>query len=223
MAVEPARIPDLAKTPLQKEAMTSQGWVVGPTTPMPRVFACGRVCRLPKTQAALRTYHAQHSISRCQQRAWQCSCHAQPSRPPPVSPRPLPVSDGCSSHRLRAPPKPAARYTALRRSAYMCRPPEQPCVPKQEAPPGGRPPRGPRPSGANLQEDGRHAPPLPLAQLKIRSGRTRPASTTRPARTRASSPSPPREVSGARPLTTSCRGRRRRARAAAATSTTGRR
>ena len=201
--------------------MTSRGGVEGGRR---RGFFCLRpLCHLPKTQAALRTYRAQYSVSRCQQRAWQCSCHAQPLRPPPVSPRPLPVSDGCSSHRRRAPPEPAARYTALRRSAYVSRPPEQPCVPKQEAPPGGRPPGGARPSHANVQEDGRHAPPQPLAQLKIRSGRTRPASTPRPARTRASSPSPPREVSGARPLTTSCRGRRRRASTAPTRSTTGRR
>ena len=65
-------------------------------------FLLRPLCRLPKTQAALRTYRAQYSVSRCQQRAWQCSCHAQPLRPPPVSPRPLPVSDGCSSHRRTA-------------------------------------------------------------------------------------------------------------------------
>ena len=200
--------------------MTSRGGVEGGRR---RGFLPRPRGRLPKTQAALRTYHAQYTVSRCQQRPWQCSCRAQPSRPLPVSPRPLPISDGCSSHRLRAPPKPAARYTALRRSAYVSRPPEQPCVPKKEAPPGGRPPRRPRPSGANLQEDGRRPPPLPVAQLKIRSWRTRPASTPRPARTRASNQSPPREVSGARPLTTSGRGRRRKARAAAPRSTTARR
>ena len=80
--------------------MTSRGGVGGGRRrgSLPAAAAVG----LPKTQAALRAYHAQHSISRCQQRAWQCSCHAQPLRPPPVSPRPLPVSDGCSSHRRTA-------------------------------------------------------------------------------------------------------------------------
>ena len=38
--------------------MTSRGGVEGGRR---RVFACGRVCRLPKTQAALRTYRPQHS------------------------------------------------------------------------------------------------------------------------------------------------------------------
>ena len=35
-------------------------------------FLLRPLCRLPKTQAALRTYRAQYSISRCQQREMLC-------------------------------------------------------------------------------------------------------------------------------------------------------
>ena len=108
-------------------------------SPRGQSFGVAQAAPFAKTQAALRTYRAQHS------------CLALPAAPlavPLLSSRgrrvrrraALPLSGGCSSHRLRAPPKPAAlRYTALRRTAYTPRAPEQPCVPKQETPPGGRP------------------------------------------------------------------------------------
>ena len=171
--------------------------------------------RLPKTQARAADLPPTTQLSRAASSPRQCSRRAQPSRPPPVSPRPLPVSDGgCSSHRLRAPPKPAAlRYTALRRTAYTPRTPEQPWLGPEEAPPHRRPPRGARPSSPHKKKDGRRPPPLPPARLTILSKRTRPASTTTKATASSSSPSPPREKEGARPQTR-CprrRGRRRRA------------
>ena len=77
-----------------------------------------------------------------------------------MSPRPLPVSGGCSSHRLRAPPKPAAlRYTALRRTAYTPRTPEQPWLAPEEAPPDRRPQRPRRPP----QKKRRASPAAPAA------------------------------------------------------------